>query len=125
MSQKKIILPIGLFIFLLSGCTQKIQDKAIPPENLIPREKMVDIIVDMELFDAVISSQQKKRINAKEIDNNKYFLHNSILNKYGITRDQFEKSFRYYQIDLDVIDEIFADAITKLSKMKSETELGQ
>ena len=125
MSQKKLILQIGLFLILLSSCTQKIKDEAIPFENLIPREEMVDIIVDLQIYDAVISSQQKRKRNSKEIDYNKYFLHNSILNKYEITRDQFEKSFKYYQHDLGVLDEIFADAITKLSKMKSETELGQ
>ena len=44
------------------------------------------------------------------------------MEKYGITREQFETSFNYYLVDLDVMDNIYARAITKLSKMKSEVE---
>ena len=42
------------------------------------------------------------------------------MEKYGITRDKFERSMEYYQSDLKVLDEIYEEAITKLSKLKTE-----
>ncbi|RLD55738.1 MAG: hypothetical protein DRJ05_12460, partial [Bacteroidetes bacterium] len=39
-----------------------------------------------------------------------------------ISREQFESSMGFYQSDLEVMDEIYADVITKLSIMKSEME---
>ena len=81
---------------------------------------MVDIIVDMHIFDAVMASEQKKV--GKKVQNQKYYLYNSIMEKHNITRERFEKSFKYYQHDFEVMDDIYADVITKLSIMKSEVE---
>ena len=61
-------------------------------------------------------------INGKDLDFSKYYLHNSVMEKYSITREGFEESFSYYAHNLKVMDEIYAEAITKLSKMQSEIE---
>ena len=111
---------IPAIIILLGGCTEKVQTKAIPPDDLIPREAMIDIIVDMHLFDAIIWKNQK--IKPKSIQQKKHHLYKSILEKHNISREQFESSMKFYQSDLAVFDEIYADAITKLSKMKAEVE---
>lgn len=81
---------------------------------------MVDLIVDMRIYDAIIKTKQQTP--GSDLNYYRYYLHNSIMEKFGITREQFESSFNYYLVDIDVIDEIYADAITKLSKMKSEVE---
>ncbi len=111
---------ITAIIILLGGCTEKVQTEAIPPDDLIPREEMIGIIVDMHLFDAIIWKDQKTK--PKSIQQRKHHLYKSILEKYNISREQFESSMKYYQSDLGVFDEIYADAITKLSKMKAEVE---
>jgi hypothetical protein len=113
-----------LFLVLLSGlvfsCTRKVNNEEVPPDDLIHRDTMVNIIVDLRIMDALVSYEQRQA-NRKITEVN-YFIHASLLNKYNITRDQFERSFKYYQSDLETIDKIFADVITKLSKMKSEIE---
>ncbi len=81
---------------------------------------MVDLIVDMRIYDAIVKTKQQTP--GSNLNYYRYYLHNSIMEKYSITREQFESSFNYYLIDIDVMDEIYADAITKLSKMKSEVE---
>ena len=114
-----------LFLFLLLvlvyACTTQVKTKIEPPQNLIQRDTMVDIIVDLRLFEASLSSQQKKGL--KSFADYKLYLHNSILEKHQITREQFDESFEYYQYDLKTLDEIYADAITKLSKIKSQIEM--
>ncbi|MCF8369555.1 MAG: DUF4296 domain-containing protein [Bacteroidales bacterium] len=82
---------------------------------------MVDILVDIRLFEASLVFDQKKGV--KDFNERKYYLYNSIMNKYNISREQFESSFTYYQSDLEVMDKIYADAITKLSLVKSKLEL--
>jgi hypothetical protein len=111
------------FTFFLGfySCTSKIEKVYPPPEDLIPQNEMVDIIVDLHLMDAVLQSSQKR--GDSEMESKKYYLYESILEKYDITREQFESSMEYYQQNLENIDAIYADVITKLSKLKSEAEI--
>ncbi|MCF8404914.1 MAG: DUF4296 domain-containing protein [Bacteroidales bacterium] len=111
------IIPLLIFI----GCTNKVEHTIEPPEDLIARDTMVDILVDIRLFEASLVFDQKKGV--KDFNERKYYLYNSIMNKYNISREQFESSFTYYQSDLEVMDKIYADAITKLSLVKSKLEL--
>lgn len=109
---------ILLIVWLLSGCTNKIDEPQTIPADLIPKEQMVDIVVDLRLMDAVLTSKQRKK--EQDMHFTQYYLHNSIMEKYGITRDQFERSFQYYQQNMKLLDEIYEEAITKLTKLKTE-----
>lgn len=104
----------------VNACTQKVNKDAEIPAGLIPRDTMVNIFVDLRLLDAVANFEQRK--GNRKLDDMNYYLHNSILEKYNITREHFEISYAYYQSDLDVIDGIYADAITQLSMIKTVTE---
>ena len=115
----RLIVSILSFL-LVFGCTQKIETKISPPENLIPQEQMVDIFVDLLLYDAILVKKQKRK--SKDIDFAKYYLRNSIMEKYNITRQSFEESFNYYAHNFKLMDDIYAEAITKLSKMQGEIE---
>lgn len=110
-------LAVSILVLLL-GCTHKINENKPKPADLIPKEQMVDIFVDLKIMDAILASKQRKKEQDQQFT--KYYLHNSIMEKYGITRDRFERSVEYYQRDLKVLDEIYEEAITKLSKIKSE-----
>jgi hypothetical protein len=105
-------------IFFVLGCTHKIKDSDLVPVDLIPKDQMVDILVDLKIMDAILASEQRKK--EQDANDAKYYLYNSIMGKYGITRNRFEESLEYYQKDLKVMDEIYEEAITKLSKMKTE-----
>lgn len=109
-----------LLFFSLVSCTQQLKNETPIPDNLIPRETMIDIILDMHLYDAIVSIHQKK--SAKNNVKRSVHIHNSILEKYSITREQFELSYNYYQNELKIIDELYAKAITELNKMKMEQE---
>jgi DNA-binding Lrp family transcriptional regulator len=110
-------LAVSILVLFL-GCTHKINENKPVPDDLIPKEQMVDIFVDLKIMDAILASKQRKKEQDQQLT--KLYLHNSIMEKYGITRDRFERSVEYYQRDLKVLDEIYEEAITKLSKMKSE-----
>jgi hypothetical protein len=110
---------ISSFIIII-GCTQKVELKKAAPDDLIPREQFIDILVDIKIFDAILAMKQRKKLT--DMDYTKYFIHNSIMEKYSISRQRFERSLEYYQQDMEEMDAIYAEAITRLSKMKSEAE---
>ncbi|MCB0806064.1 MAG: DUF4296 domain-containing protein [Bacteroidales bacterium] len=110
------------FIFLIQACTQKVEVSEVKPENLIPRDSMVDILVDMQIMESILMIEQKRGSHS-EVNEKKYELYNDILEKHNISKEEFDSSFVYYQNDLKVLDEIYADAITKLSKMKTNVNL--
>ncbi len=118
---KRHIIYIVISLIVISGCTTDISEKKEkPPANLIPRDEIVNVIVDMHLYDAAIKEKQKKH---RDILKSKYYLYQTVMEKYNITREQFESSLKYYQQDLDDYDKIYDDVIEKLSKMKAEAEL--
>jgi hypothetical protein len=109
-----------LSVLLFFGCTQKIESVVEPPEDLIPQDQMVDIVTDLFILEAILIDKQRKK--SDDFNFSKYYIHNSILEKYNITRKSFEDSFNYYAHDLKTMDDIYADAITKLSKMQGEVK---
>ncbi len=115
----KVILIIFSLVVVF-GCTQKVETVVEPPEILIQQDKMVDIVLDLIIMDAILVEKQKKK--SKDLDFSKYYIHNSILEKHNITREEFEESFRFYAQDLQIMDAIYAEAITKLSKMQGEID---
>lgn len=115
---------IGIILFILTGllifsnCTRSLDNKPEAPVDLIPRDTMVNIIVDLRIMDAIMVRGQRKA--TKGINNLKYLLNSTIMTKYNITREQFNTSFYYYESDLKALDEMYADAITKLTLIKGE-----
>jgi len=116
------IIIIGLFTFLLiQGCTQHVEVKFEQPADLIPRDSMVDIIVDLQIMESILTKEQKT--GRRQVTDDQYYLYNSVMDKYHLTRERFKRSFDFYQGDLEVLDKIYADAITKLTKMKTSVSL--
>lgn len=111
------ILSLGLFLALIS-CTQKMDKVVVPPEDLIHRDTLVNILVDLRLYEATMAYEQRQA--SRKLNDKKYFLYKSIINKHNITREQFERSYEFYQEDIRQMDEIYADVITKLSLLKSQ-----
>ena len=76
-----------LGLFLMMGCAEEVVKK---PENLIPKEKMADILNDLAILNASTSAASNKfedsGINIMEF----------LYKKYGIDSVQFSQSDLYY-----------------------------
>ena len=105
------------------GCTRHVEVKFEQPPDLIPRDSMVDIIVDLQIMESIMMKEQKA--GKRRFSDEQYYYYNSVMNKYHITKKRFEKSYDYYQADLEVMDKIYADAITKITKMKTSISLDE
>lgn len=101
---KKIIALICL-LFSIYSCTNTIVEK---PKNLIEKDKMIDILYDLSLLDAIKSQNINGGISNKAADN-------YIYKKYKIDSIQLAKSNTYYASDLEEYKKMIEEVKTRLS----------
>lgn len=79
---------ILLFCTILApyGCS----DEPAKPENLIPEDDYIDLIVELQMIRSFMQSPAADSIS---IDS----LIDSVMNKYSTSREQFSTSHNYYQ----------------------------
>ena len=100
---KKII-----YIFLFFYSCGSLTEENIKPNNLIPEDKMIDILYDMSLISV------SKGINKRILENNGMKPKKYILKKYNIDSLQFVVSNQYYSKDLEIYLSIYEEVLYKL-----------
>ena len=110
---KKYFLFLSMILFF--GCIHKKEKNA--NSNIIPKQEMIQILVDVELAESAIAIHQNRNNNI-DIYSNYYY--NSIFKKYKISRKKFEESLKYYAKKGDDFNEIFTQVINILSRKQSE-----
>lgn len=83
----KQIIPFFVALILLWSCAEKVMEK---PENLIPKEKMVQILHDLAILNAAKSSFEST------LDRNGIEVMEFLYEKYQIDSAQFSQSDLYY-----------------------------
>ena len=96
---------------LIVACTSNTILKK--PDNLIPKDQMVDLITDLVL------AEGGKNIRSLEMERNTNFFPH-IFEKYNIDSVQFQESNYYYTSRIDDYDEIFAAVDSRLKTMQAE-----
>ena len=102
-NKMKNILSIILLFLLSISCNYSAVKK---PENLIEREKMVDIIYDLSILEAA-KSQKPIVLEQYQIQSNTY-----IYKKYQVDSLQFANSVKFYATDLEKYYGIY-DSVNK------------
>ena len=109
---KKPILLIVAILVLVS-CGEKLVE---PPEDLIPKDKMTDVLYDLAVLNAA------KNTNASILKNNNIETMQYLYEKYGIDSVQFVKSDAYYaSIPLEY-QAIYKTVESRLEKKKKQME---
>lgn len=99
-------------IILIVSCAGESKKKVKKPDNLISKEKMVDVIYDMSLISAA------KGVNRKLMEQRGVHPEKYVYKKHGIDSVQFALSNEYYAFDLDAYEEIYKEVKLKLTKNK-------
>ena len=100
---KKLALIIVLFVF---SCQNNGVEK---PDNLIEKDKMVDILYDVSLLEAVRSQGINGGVTNKEIND-------FVKRKYNVDSTQFVKSNRYYAADVEEYKEMYEKIKTRVDE---------
>ena len=96
---------------LLSTCTSNTILKK--PDNLIPKDQMVDLITDLVL------AEGGKNIRSIEMERNTNFFPH-VFEKHNVDSAQFQASNYYYTSRIDDYDEILAAVDLRLKTMQAE-----
>lgn len=103
---------IVLIICILSACSS---EKV--PDYVIPKDDMVEIIVDIHLTDGLMTMTRIRQATLKKDSLN---LYDEIFIKYGYTREDFDTSIYYYSYNINKYDDIYNDVLNKLSEMEAK-----
>lgn len=107
---------VGIIIILLFfGCGNSIE-KPEKPENLIPEDKMIEILYDAFLLNSA------KGINKIKLEESGLLPEKYIFDKYQIDSTQFANSNNYYAYDTKTYESILKRLREKIEKDKKEFE---
>ena len=101
-----------LLISVLTQCNTRIIEK---PENLIEEDKMIEIIYDLALLDAVKSQ------NPIYLETNKINPRTYVYKKYSIDSLQFVKSNQYYASDVEAYKKMYDKVSQRIENLKDKT----
>jgi hypothetical protein len=101
-------------ILLSAGCTNQYK----VPANILPKEKMENVLWDMILADRY-SSLILSKDSSKNIKQESFTLYEQVFNIHKITRQEFVKSFKYY-LDRPDISQVMLDSLAAKANRKRE-----
>jgi hypothetical protein len=106
MNKNRIIISFLTLLLIGFGC----KDKAPISTNILPKETMVSIIVEMELLQATFKvEQQEKKFNLEKTSS-------FIFENHYTTKKQFDESILYYSKYPQEMESIYNEVITVLSQ---------
>jgi hypothetical protein len=102
-------------LLLVYACSSK-DNKTRIPDNIIPPDKMVSIIVDFHLVEASLSQSQQNHEDVNQLSNYRY---NSIFQKHKINRIQLGESIMFYTDHMKDLEAIYKEVVVELSTTQS------
>ena len=116
MHSRTLILLLSLMLVLPAGCSQK---KQISGKNYIPKEVLVDVLVDLHLVDGITNDRKfyRKYEGVDSID-----VLGPILEKYQLTQQMFDTTIYEYSRYPTLMDEVYNEVLMKLNIMIDETD---
>jgi hypothetical protein len=101
---------VGLIFLLLCGCKQEFPDV---PKDIIPVEKMKTILIEMHIADSVAETKAQTGGDEKVLTKS-YTA--QIFKNNGISREEYLKSFSWYESHPKLLNKMYDDILAELSK---------
>ena len=102
-------------VLVLSGCIQK---KSISGKEFVPKEVLVQVLVDLHLMDGITNDRRfHRRFEADSID-----VLNPILDKYSITPEMFDTTMVEYSKYPYLLDQVYNEVLVRLNVMLDEND---
>jgi len=105
---------ILLLFFIFSGCQNV--DQPEKPKDLIPKDKMVDILIETYLSNAARS------VDNRSITTNGIKMDSMIYKNFGIDSLQFARSNTFYAADINAYMDIFKQVESRLDVMQKKMD---
>jgi hypothetical protein len=101
----------GLLLALLTGCGMP--EEVPPPEPLMPKEKLISLLVQLHVLEARVESSHLSPDSARALfqqQRSEIMLKNNVSEKDSV----MQRSYRYYAINHKDMDEIYKAVIDSL-----------
>jgi hypothetical protein len=89
------------------------------PEGLLSEKKMVDMLVDLHLANAIFENQGGGSEDKKLVLTSEDYYY-SVLKKYNVPDSTFEKSFVYYASFPKTFEKIYASVLDKATQVQEQ-----
>jgi len=117
---KKFIIYFLVGFFFLSCNNEKKNTQTMEkPKELIPREKMILIITDLQLAESLVIVKQSQGKNGMYYTIQNY---KTLIKKHEVSPKIFKESINYYSYNISELSAIYAEVITNLSLKQSEAK---
>lgn len=87
------------------------------PENILPKEKMAGVLLDIHLLEATINLNSTNPDKLNPANPNPNF---DVLKKNNISKKQYDESFDFYTQHPELLIEAYQTVLNDLSKMQAE-----
>lgn len=130
---RRLLLPVLLLLFSVA-CGRKETPVADKPDDLIPREKMVSVLADIHLLEAAIGITNgaappmpimhmgQGPMDAKVppvIQKQKELGYYDVFKRNGVTREQYDRSMKWYTAHPEELSVLYDDVITELTRRQT------
>lgn len=113
---KAISVSLCLCGFLFSSCSRK-EEKI--PDDILKKEIMVPLLADIHIAEAAAVINSSAYESSKKDIKSAY---HSVFSKYSITENDFRRSMDYYTMHPELLDKIYEEVITELSKKQADLQ---
>jgi hypothetical protein len=113
---RSLLILLALSMMIPSGCSKK---KQISGKEFVPREVLVDVLVDIHLADGITNDRKFYR-RYEEVDS--IDLLGPILEKHNITQHMFDTTMYEYSRYPLLLDQVYNDVLMKLNIMLDEID---
>jgi hypothetical protein len=105
---------IPFILLILAACKQELPSI---PSGILPIQKMSPILIDMHVADAVAQNRAQGGVNEKKMTQEYY---ERIYKIHGVTKEEFTKSYRFYEDNPALFNKLYEEVLNGLSKTESD-----
>lgn len=116
MMNKALILFVASTLLFFS-CYHENHPQVEVPDNLLSKQKMVDVLTDIYLAEGAFMYHRSNKNLNQELSTVYY---NQIFEVHHINHRILKDNFGYYNSDPEVMEEILEDVLSNLSKLQAE-----
>ena len=114
---KKLLLLITALLHLFASCYHENQPQIAPPENLLSKTEMVNILTDIYVAEGALAYHRMNKELTEDMSTNYY---KKVFDEHHISHRILKDNLRYYNSTPEVMEEILEDVLSNLSKLQAD-----
>lgn len=100
-----------LFIWFFISCNENENVSPVSPQ-ILGKEKMTAILVDIHIAESAIKLKVDSAYAEKTF--------HKIFSKHSVTKEQYEQSLKFYVDNPEMLNEIYENVLSEISRMQGE-----